>query len=156
MLGSPTEGLFFWQGGQVMSEKTTGRNEKIVDWSLVERKLIAGCNGTEIAGFLGMHHDTFYRKVEETYGISFTAYMQQKRSIGDTNLREVQYNKAIEGDNAMLIWLGKNRLKQSESPQEIAATLEITSRFDKVMSQLSSLQSDCNIADNTVRTDNKS
>lgn len=120
---------------------STGRGEKIVDWKLVNRKLIAGCNGTEIASCLGMHHDTFYRKVEETYGISFTAYQQEKHFEGCANIREVQYNKAIEGDNSMLIWLGKNRLKQADSPQEISVSGEVCANFKALMTQISSLQS---------------
>lgn len=90
------------------------RPEKPINWELVDKLLMAGCHGTEIAAHFDMHHDTFYRRVEEKYNIGFTAYCQEKRSKGDSMLRAKQFEKAMEGNNIMLIWLGKNRLGQKE------------------------------------------
>lgn len=132
------------------------RPEKEIDWDLVDRKLIAGCLGTEIAPFFDMHVNTFYDRVMLKYKMGFTAYCQQKRALGDSNIREVQYNKALEGDNTMLIWLGKNRLKQSEAPQEISVSPETLSGFNDLMGQLSSLQSSLKNSASTNITDNKS
>lgn len=117
------------------------RPEKTVDWEIVDRLLLAGCPGTEIAGKFGIHANTFYRKVEEVYNISFSEYCQQKFFEGNTILREAQYLKAKEGDNTMLIWLGKNRLKQADSPQEISVSGEVCANFKALMTQISSLQS---------------
>lgn len=90
------------------------RPEKTINWELVDKLLMAGCPGTEIATHFDMHHDTFYRRVEDKYSIGFTAYSQEKRSRGDSMLRAKQFEKAMEGNNIMLIWLGKNRLGQKE------------------------------------------
>lgn len=94
------------------------RPEKPIDWKKVDHLLMAGCKGTEIASHFDMHHDTFYRKVEEQYKISFTAYSQLKREQGDSLLKVKQYEKALEKDNTMMIWLGKQRLDQRE-PQAV-------------------------------------
>jgi len=94
------------------------RPEKHIDWSAVDHLLMAGCLGTEIAAQFDMHQNTFYARVEEKYGMSFTHYCQEKRSKGDAMLRAKQYEKAMKGDNTMMVWLGKNRLKQKDRPIE--------------------------------------
>jgi len=101
-------------GGESKIGSGSGRGAKEIDWAKVDQLLIAGCLGTEIAPHFDMHHDTFYRKVEKRYGVSFTVYSSQKKSKGESLLRAKQYEKALKGDNTLLIWLGKNRLKQRE------------------------------------------
>ncbi|HET7336299.1 MAG TPA: hypothetical protein VFJ23_00230 [Candidatus Nitrosotalea sp.] len=95
------------------------RPEKQIDWRRVDELLEAGCLGTEICSHFDLTADRFYDRVKEKYGMSFTDYSQEKRQKGDSRLREKQFNKAIEGDNMMLIWLGKNRLGQKDK-QEIS------------------------------------
>lgn len=130
------------------------RPEKEIDWDRFEELLLAGCNGPEISPHFDMHPTTLYGKVEEKYKMNFTAYSQQKRAQGDSCLREVQYKKALSGDNTMLVWLGKNRLKQSESPQEINISGEANTQFNAIMTQLSSLQSTRKILDNIESSPN--
>ncbi len=99
--------------------KLFGRTEKIIDWNYVNELLEANCHGTEIAAHFDMHPSTFYRKVEEKYGMTFTQFSQEKKGKGDSLLRYQQYLKALGksevGDNTLLIWLGKTRLQQKES-----------------------------------------
>ena len=94
---------------------TYGRTTKKIDWDLVDELLKAGCLGTEIAPHFDMHVDTFYRRVLQEKFISFSEYQALKRSHGDGVLRRTQYIKALKEDNAMLIWLGKQRLGQKET-----------------------------------------
>lgn len=88
------------------------------DWKKIDDLLVAGCNGADVAGFFGIHPDTLYRWVEEDKNMDFTAYLSEKRSKGDALLKAQQYAKAMgltdKGDNTLLIWLGKSRLKQKE------------------------------------------
>lgn len=98
-----------------MAAEKTGRPPLPIDWKRVDELLIAGCTGVEVAAVFDMHPDTLYKKVEGTFGITFTNYSAQKRQKGDTILREAQFNKAKKGDNVMLVWLGKNRLSQKET-----------------------------------------
>lgn len=116
-----------------------------IDWNKVDELMMAGCLGTEIAAFFCMHHDTFYRRVEEQYGVSFTQYIQQKRQSGDSLLKAVQYAKAVglsdKGDNALLIWLGKVRLEQKEAGKdEKEALAATTEKFNTLMDFFSKLQ----------------
>ena len=90
------------------------RPHKPIDWDLVDKLLMAGCLGTEIAPHFDLHPTTFYERVEHQYGMSFTNYSTEKKAQGESCLRAKQYEVAMEGDKTMLVWLGKQRLKQRE------------------------------------------
>ncbi len=89
-----------------------------IDWKFVEDHLEAGCSGREIASQLGMHYSTFYNKCKLHYNEAFEDITARFKEKGDACLRKVQYDKAKSGDNINLIWLGKNRLKQSDDPNK--------------------------------------
>lgn len=98
------------------------RPEAKIDWEIVDRLTKAGCLGTEVAAFFGIHPNTFYKRVQEEYNLSFSEFLQEKKHRGDALLRMQQYEKAIgeskKGDNMMLIWLGKNRLGQRDHEEK--------------------------------------
>ncbi len=110
------------------------RPEKLIDWEKVDKLLIAGCMGTEIAPHFDMHVQTFYNKVLEQYKMCFTEYSALKRQQGNSLLRAKQYEKAMKLDNTMLIWLGKQNLGQkdtierdaSPNDKQLDQTLEIS------------------------------
>jgi len=131
------------------TDKNT-RPEKHIDWDIVDEMLLAGCLGTEIAPRFDINQHTFYDRVQKKFGITFTQYSQEKRAQGEGCLREVQYKKAIGGDNTLLVWLGKNRLKQSDSPVELAMAENTLIQFNKLMGQLDSLRS------SNLKSDSKS
>jgi len=91
-----------------------------IDWDELDPYLEAGCTGVEIAGYIGCSANTIYDRCLEEKGICFSQYAAQKRSRGDARIRQKQYFKAVngKGDNTMLLWLGKQRLGQSEDPQK--------------------------------------
>lgn len=95
---------------------------KFIDWDLVADKIRKGCNGVQTAAFIGVHYDTLARRCKEDLGTDFTAFMQEKKAIGDTQIAETQFDLAINEKNfAMLIWLGKNRLGQKDKqPEEVS------------------------------------
>lgn len=88
--------------------------KKFIDWDKVDRFLEAGCKGTEIAAYFGIHYDTLYDRCFHEKGIMFSEYTQKKRAKGDSMLKAKQFEIAMKGDKAMLVWLGKNRLNQSD------------------------------------------
>ncbi len=95
-----------------------GRPPYEIDWKKVDELMIAGCTGTEIAAYFGMYPDTFYRRVEVEKQVGFTAYLQSKRSKGDSILRAVQYDEAVRKRNTtMIVWLGKNKLGQTDKKE---------------------------------------
>jgi hypothetical protein len=94
-----------------------GRPEIPLDWAKIDRLLSAGCPGTEVASHFNIHPDTLYNRVQEKYGVTFTAYSAEKKQKGHSLVRVKQFYKAVdgEGDTSMLIWLGKNLLGQRDS-----------------------------------------
>ena len=91
-----------------------GRHEKPINWDSVERKIEAGCSGTQIAACFRMHHTTFYDRFLEKYGESFPSYSSKYAESGEANIKDIQYQKALEGNIPMLLHLGKTRCKQVE------------------------------------------
>lgn len=94
------------------------RPVKPIDWKLVDTLLISGCTGTEIASHFDMDKHTFYNRVQQQYGMTFTDYSSEKRYKGESLLRHKQFEVAMKGDKTMLVWLGKNRLGQRETEEK--------------------------------------
>ncbi len=91
-----------------------GRPEAEIDWDKVGRMLEAGCTAEGIAATFGIHVNTLRSRCWQDNKIVFSALRQQKRAKGDDLLRVKQYQLAMEGHPTMLIWLGKQRLDQTD------------------------------------------
>ena len=72
-----------------------------------------GCTDTEIASFFNISRTTLERNYEH--------YLTKGREEGKIRLRQYQWASAKKGNVAMLIWLGKQLLGQSDK-QEITTT----------------------------------
>ena len=105
--------------------KSKGRTPIVIDWDKVNKNLIAGCNGVEIAGLLGIHPDTLYMKCEKKYKMGFSAYAAQKRAHGDALLRRKGFDEAMGDNTVALIFHLKDRLGMQDRK-----TVNVT--FDKV------------------------
>lgn len=127
---------------------------KKIDWNLVDNLLMAGCTGTEVAANFDMHPSTFYDHCQHDHGMSFSEYRQMKLSKGDAHLRTVQFKKALSGDNTQLIWLGKNRLGQRETPELTNKFSEAElQKFDQYLEMLNKAQSAASIASKSNNSD---
>ncbi len=95
------------------------RPKKNIDWKEVDKYLVAGATGTEVAAMLGIHSLRLIirQMLRIEHKIGFSDYLQQKREKGNTMLKKKQFDQAMEGDRGMLIWLGKNRLDQSDKKE---------------------------------------
>jgi len=125
-----------------------GRPLTEIDWSRVEKSLMAGCNGAQIAANLGIHADTLYNACEREKGMTFSAFSAYYRQKGDLLLHEAQFTVAIGDetrdiapDKSMLIWLGKNRLEQSDK-QDIKQSATVTNAKPMDDIDLSSVSSE--------------
>ena len=98
-------------------KSNAGRKKFIIDWAKVDRSLICGANGVQVAAMLGIHYNTLVNKCKEEKKCDFSEYLQQKRQQGNEMLFQKQYELAEKGDKMMLIWLGKNRLDQSDKKE---------------------------------------
>lgn len=121
----------------------SGRHPMTLDWERINELLKCGCSGRQIAGHLGINPATIYDHSMMDHGIPFSQYSEQFYAKGESLLKEKQFNKAMgidkDGDNMMLVWLGKNTLKQSDSPTQDAIQQQHVDKFDKIMGQLDQL-----------------
>ena len=121
-----------------------GRPKADINWDMVDEYLIAGCSGREIAGLIGLNPATIYDRCEKDHGIPFSDYSQQRYSKGESLIRQKQFLKALkgDGDNTMLIWLGKTRLGQKEPTNGIEVDVNTATLFEQLMKALAQLQLD--------------
>ena len=95
-------------------KKSPGRPKKYnLDTKQVEQLAGFGCTDTEIASFFDISRTTLERNYEH--------YLTKGRESGKIRLRQYQWSAAKKGNVAMLIWLGKQLLNQSDK-QEITTT----------------------------------
>ena len=95
-------------------KKTVGRPKKYnIDTKQVEQLAGFGCSNTEIASFFGCD-ESLIRK-------SYSDSVAKGKDSGKIRLRQYQWSAAKKGNVAMLIWLGKQILGQSDK-QEITTT----------------------------------
>jgi len=77
---------------------------------------MSGCTATQAAAALGISPDTLYVRCKKDLNQDFSAYCQEKRASGDKLIHQTQFEVACKNKNTtMLIWLGKQRLKQKEN-----------------------------------------
>lgn len=98
-------------------KSNAGRKKFVIDWAKVDNALMAGSNGVQVAAMLGIHFDTLSNHCKEEHKTDFSDYLRQKREKGNNLLKAMQYRLAMDGDRGMLIWLGKNRLDQSDKKE---------------------------------------
>lgn len=115
---------------QVQQKNPVGRPEKPIDWEFVDKLILRQNTATEIAGHFHMHHDTFYARVQEKWGVNFTSYASTVYSKGKSTLRSRQWDKAMEGSVPLLIKLGELYLddqkpKAKDENQPTKVTFEV-------------------------------
>ena len=93
------------------------RTKANIDWERVEKMAMAGAKGQQIAAAIGVHYNTLDKRSKEDLKCDFSEFLQTKREKGNELLLRKQYDVAMTGDKTMLVWLGKQRLGQSERQQ---------------------------------------
>jgi len=110
-----------------------GRPRIEIDWVEFDKLCTMQCTLVEIAGWFECSEDTIERRIREKYDCTFAELFTQKRSKGKISLRRKQYETALKGNVAMLIWLGKQYLGQSDKQDStINQRVEITPAFEIV------------------------
>ncbi|MBF0410988.1 MAG: hypothetical protein HQM10_26830 [Candidatus Riflebacteria bacterium] len=82
------------------------RKKIAIDPVQVETLARLGATNTEIAAFFGVDEGTIRKR--------FSEFLTKGRQNGKIKLRTLQWRAAEKGNVAMLIFLGKNILKQSD------------------------------------------
>ena len=95
-----------------------GRKPKPINWDDVDKFLVSGASGIQIAAYVGVCQDTLYQRCKKDKGVDFSVYLEEKRQKGNSLLLGKQFQVAMAGNTTMLVWLGKQRLKQTDQPTE--------------------------------------
>ena len=72
----------------------------------------------EMADYFGVCRQTIGAYMADEEGLFFNVYKKAESKLKN-NLRRSQINKALKGDNTMLVWLGKNLLDQEDKARVI-------------------------------------
>lgn len=113
-----------------MAKHAGGRPRDEFDWHLVEslamletteafiaERLILK-DGDEVnAKSIQAKIKIIQRRITERYMCSFVQFRQQRLESRRLQLRQWQWKAAEKGNTAMLIWLGKQYLNQSDNPE---------------------------------------
>lgn len=92
------------------------RPRKIINKKQFENLCAIQCTKEEICSVLDVTDKTLDKWVKETYNQYFSVVFKQKREFGLMSLRRKQMESALNGNTTMQIFLGKNLLKQSDTP----------------------------------------
>lgn len=98
--------------------RPVGRPPKEFDPESFEKLCTIQCTKLEICAFFDTTDKTLENWVQRHYGENFSEVFEKKRGYGNIALRRKQYTKALAGNTALLIFLGKNRLGQSDKMEE--------------------------------------
>ncbi len=90
------------------------RTPQPLDWEKIERSLKAGSSQKKIAASIGVDEDTLRARVVDRYGMEYSVFSAKLRSEGEVSIETKQYEKAMDGNIQMLLWLGKVRCGQRE------------------------------------------
>ncbi|MGI4871507.1 MAG: hypothetical protein ACRYFX_10050 [Janthinobacterium lividum] len=101
----------------VQNENQPGRPAIKINLSEAVKLCHLGCTLREVAGFFECSEDTVQRVIKEERGQTFSEFYDMHSAGGDISLRKAQFQKAISGDVKMLIFLGKQRLGQTEKQE---------------------------------------
>jgi hypothetical protein len=94
-----------------------GRPRKEINWSKLD-DIIIWASQQYCAEQLDVSVDTLARAITERFDMGFAEYKDKRREPLKINLLVKQYEVAMRGNVAMLIWLGKQHLGQAEKVEE--------------------------------------
>jgi len=111
---------------------------RIIDYNIVEKLATIQCTDYEIAYAIGYSKRGFTKRKKNDEELVLA--LEKGRSGGQISLRRAQFAAAIEGRNpAMLIWLGKQMLHQSDHAAEKQADQGQGSALREAMVELTKL-----------------
>jgi hypothetical protein len=118
---------------------TSGRPPSKIDWDEVKESLLKGCTVLDIAAEQGVYDGTLREACRREQKMQWTEFCSMYRHRGDALLRKKQFDSAMSGDRTLLVWLGKQRLDQRDTPAQ-AISEEQKKGFENVIATLDALR----------------
>ena len=105
-----------------------GRSVLALDVEVMKRAASIGCTKEETAALLGISRSLFFDRLHEDPSLRDT--FDEAADNGRATLRRLQWQRAANGSDTMLIWLGKQLLGQRDhheltGPDGGALTLQV-------------------------------
>jgi IS30 family transposase len=85
-----------------------------IDPAVLEALVSVMCTEREIADYFQVSTDSIQRFVKRTWGMTYTAFYEEKSARAKVSLRRKQFQCAMQSNTALLIFLGKNWLGQTD------------------------------------------
>lgn len=95
-----------------------GRPLKEIDEERVAQMILEGATVNEVALCLDVEDETLHRR--------FKKLIAKKKAERRVTIRKWQYEQARQGNVGMLVWLGKNELKQTDKPEPQTTKVIVT------------------------------
>lgn len=95
-------------------DKKVGRPKVEINWELMDGILQFGARLIDCREMLGVSDDTIQNNIRQKFGMTFSEYRDQKMSKIRIKLLQKQFESAMAGNTALLIFLGKQYLGQTE------------------------------------------
>jgi len=118
---------------------TSGRPPSKINWDEVKESLLKGCTVLDIAAEQGVYDGTLREACRREQKMQWTEFASMYRYRGDALLRKKQFDSAMTGDRTLLVWLGKQRLDQRDTPAQVI-TEEQKKGFEAVIATLDALR----------------
>jgi len=100
-------------------DSVMGRPKIEINWEEFDKLCGLLCTLEDIAGYFNCSEDTIERRCKEELGETFAEAYKKRCSKGRVSIRRQQMRVAMDGNPAMLIWLGKQHLGQKEPERDL-------------------------------------
>lgn len=114
--------------------RPVGRPKAIIDYNLVKSLAQIHCTQEEIASFMDIAIRTLQQDEE------FMRIYKKGIETGKSSLRRLQWKEAEAGNITMLVWLGKQLLKQTDKQDIINSGTTKVTMSDEYRSLLKDVQ----------------
>ena len=128
-------------------QKQTGRPRKEFDMTEVEHWGYIGLSVREMAGMAKVHKDTIQRRMRDRDSEFYETY-QRGFTKGNKSIKLSQLQSAKSGNVTMQIWLGKQRLGQSDRPSSMGPEDRRVRKIERTI--MKSLSGDISVADKFI------
>lgn len=119
------------------SGNPNGRPKTKIDQATFEELCHIQCTESEIAGVFRCSIDALCTWCKETYGDTFADIYKMLSEGGKSSLRRAQWLSATKDRNpTMLVWMGKNKLNQTDSVQADIDIGTSDSELNKLVKQI--------------------
>ena len=94
------------KANDTIKTKSIGRPKKELDKDVIAKLSQIGCTQEEIGSVVGISARTLQRR--------YADLVKENKNIGKASLRKKMWQKALKGNDKLLIWLSKNELNMRD------------------------------------------